>query len=191
MFTPLEKISLKQLCTQPIMFDANIFMVGIENRGSDPNCSFENMKDLYLTPLFESFTQIYIHQTVYDELDPQARDLVDTYKAKNVTIVDEDNLYSVDPQYTTTFNHIAGHERVQYVRGNSKDKGEVFSLAYAAHHGINYFSSKEIMVDDIARDLEELKEIAIITFDVIVLLAYVLLYESRGYFKKQGFKVNL
>ncbi len=179
MFTPLEKISLKQLCAQPVMFDANIFMVGIENRGSDPNCSFENMKDLYLTPLFESFTQIYMHQAVYDELDSKAKALVDTYKATNVTIVDEINLYGVDPQYTTTFNHIAGHERVQYDRGNSKDRGEVYSLAYAAHYGINYFSSKEIMVDDIAKDLDELKGIEIITFDIIVLLAYVY-YMSQG-----------
>ena len=38
MISPLQRISLKQLLKQPIMFDANIFMVGIENSVSDPNC---------------------------------------------------------------------------------------------------------------------------------------------------------
>lgn len=179
MFTPLSRISLKRLCSQPIMFDANIFMVGIERRGSDNNCSFENMKELYLTPLFESFEQIIIHKMVYDELDADAKGLVDKYRGINVTIVDEGGLYSVDPQYTTTFNNIAQHERVQYVRGQAKDRGEVYSLAYAVHNGINYFSSKEIMVDDIARDLEDLKDITIITFDVIVLLSFVY-YMNQG-----------
>ena len=73
------------------MFDANIFMVGIENRISNPNCSFENMKELYMIPLFESFQDII----------------------------------------------------------------------------------KELMVDDIAKDLEDLQEVQIITFDVIVLLAFI------------------
>lgn len=173
-------ISLKKLCQQPVMFDANIFMVGIENRSSDPNCSFNNMKNLYLIPLFESFSQIYIHQMVYIELDDDSRTLVDSYKNKNVTIVDEiPGSYGTDPQYTTIFNNIANHKRVQYERGKSKDRGEVYSLAYAAYNGINYFSSKEIMVDVIAEDIDDLKNIEIITFDVIVLLSYIY-YNSEG-----------
>ena len=51
------------------MFDANILMVGIENRSSDLNCSFENMKELYMIPVFESFQNIIIHEMVYNELD--------------------------------------------------------------------------------------------------------------------------
>lgn len=173
MISPLSKISLKTLCQQPIMFDANIFMVGIENRNSDPNCAFENMKDVYMIPVFESFSQIIIHQMVYNELDSEAKGLVDTYVGKNVTIVPEEGLYGKDPLFTTIFNDIANHERVLYSIGASKDRGEVYSLAYAAYHNINYFSSKEIMVDDITDDLEVLQNIEVITFDIIVLLAYV------------------
>lgn len=173
MISPLQRISLKQLLQQPIMFDANIFMVGIENRVSDPNCSFENMKKLYMIPLLESFTQIIIHEMVYNELDEDSRKLVDSYVGKNVTIVSENNLYGRDPIYTSLFNEISRHERVLYSRGDSKDRGEVYSLAYAAYNKINYFSSKEVMVDIIAADLEVLKDIEIITFDIIVLLSYI------------------
>ena len=52
MKSALQKIPLKLLIRQPVMFDANIFMVGIENRSSDSNCSFENMYKVYLKPLF-------------------------------------------------------------------------------------------------------------------------------------------
>ncbi len=61
MISPLQNISLTNLCKQPIMIDANIFMVGIESRNSDPNCSFENIKEMFLIPMLESFSQIYLH----------------------------------------------------------------------------------------------------------------------------------
>lgn len=183
MITPLKKTSLHDLLNKPILFDANIFMVGISDRISDKNCSFENMKQLYIKPLFESFTNIYIHDEVYRELDDEARDFVDIYKGKNVTIVDECGLYGTDPKYTTIFNNIASHELVKYVRGRSKDRGEVYSLAYAAYHNTNYFCSKEIMVDNVARELEDLKDVDIITFDIILLTAFV-------YYAKQNDKSN-
>ncbi len=188
MITPLKKISLKQLCHQPVMFDANIFMVGIVDRGSDPHCSFENIRELYLIPIFENFQDIYIHQMVYLELDQDARTFIDGYIGKSVTVVEENNLYAVDPTYTTIFNNISQHERVLYTRGDSKDSGEVYSLAYAAHNGINYFSSKEIMVDDIARDLKDLKDIEIITFDIIVLLSYVHYMDKEDTSKNKALK---
>lgn len=173
MITPLKKTTLRELLHKPILFDANIFMVGIEERLSNVNCSFENMKKLYIQPLFESFTDIYIHREVYNELDDEARNLVDVYLGKNVTIVDEGGLYGKDPQYTVIFNKIANHELVNYERGRAKDRGEVYSLAYAAYHNMNYFCSKEIMVDHVAHELEDLKDIDIITFDIVVLSAYV------------------
>lgn len=183
MITPLKKTALHDLLNNPVLFDANIFMVGISDRISDKNCSFENMKQLYIKPLFESFTDIYIHIEVYKELDDEARSFVDTYKGKNVTIVDENGLYGTDPKYTTIFNNIAGHELVQYVRGRSKDRGEVYSLAYAAYYNMNYFCSKEIMVDNVAYELEDLKDVDIITFDIILLVAFV-------YYAKQNDRSN-
>lgn len=35
MFTPLKKTALHDLLNEPILFDANIFMVGISDRNSD------------------------------------------------------------------------------------------------------------------------------------------------------------
>lgn len=188
MITPLKKTALHDLLNKPVLFDANIFMVGIEERSSNDNCSFENMKKLYIQPLFESFTDIYVHKEVYDELDDEARAFVDMYKGKNVTIVDEGGLYGTDPLYTTIFNNIAGHELVNYVRGRSKNRGEVYSLAYAAYHNMNYFCSKEIMVDNVAHELDDLKDIDVITFDIIVLLAYIYYARKNDSSNSKGLK---
>ncbi len=171
MYTPLFETSLADLCKQPMMIDANILMVGIESRACDPKYYFENMKELYIQPLFHCFQSIIIHEMVYNELDLECKLFIDS--CSNVTTVHEGGLYGVDPQYTTIFNNISEHERVRYDRSRSKDRGEVYSLAYAAYHGINLFSSKEIMVDDIAKDLKDLMCVKVITFDIIVLLAYV------------------
>ena len=173
MKTPLKITALHDLLNEPVLFDANIFMVGIENRGSDKNCSFDNMKKLYIEPLFKSFTNILIHEQVYNELDHEARAYVDSYVGKSVTIVTENGLYGVDPIYTTIFNNISSHNLVRYNKGNSKDRGEVYSLAYAAFHGINYFCSKEIMFDNVAHDLPDLGNVSIITFDIVLLQAYL------------------
>lgn len=188
MFTPLKNTALHDLLNRPILFDANIFMVGISDRTSDKNCSFENMTQLYIKPLFESFTDIYIHEEVYKELDEDAKSFIDNYKGKNVTIVTEGTLYGTDPKYTTIFNNIAKHELVNYVRGCSKDRGEVYSLAYAAYHNMNYFCSKEIMVDNVARELEDLKDIDIITFDIIILQAYVYYAQKNDNSNSKGLK---
>ena len=188
MFTPLKKTALHDLLNEPILFDANIVMVGISDRNSDKNSSFENMKKLYIEPLFESFKDIYIHNEVYKELDDKARNLVDGYKDRNITIVQADGLYGTDPVYTTIFNNIANHELVNYKMGSSKDRGEVYSLAYAAYHNMNYFCSKEIMVDNVARELAELKDVDIITFDVVLLQAYVYYAQRNDNTHSKGLK---
>ena len=124
MKTPLKITALHDLLNEPVLFDANIFMVGIENRGSDKNCSFDNMKKLYIEPLFKSFTNILIHEQVYNELDHEARAYVDSYVGKSVTIVTENGLYGVDPIYTTIFNNISSHNLVRY---NSLGKYQILS----------------------------------------------------------------
>lgn len=122
MITPLKKVHLYELYKEPILFDANIFMVGIEKRSIDDNCSFDNMKKLYILPLFEKFQCIYIHEEVYKELDVESKRFIDSYIGKNVTIVGENGLYGKDPLYTTIFQNISNHELVNYTRGNSNNK---------------------------------------------------------------------
>ena len=188
MLTPLQRTALHDLIHQTILFDANIFMIGLEYRSSDKNYSFENVTNLYIRPLLESFTDICVHEEVYKELDDDARTLLDRYIGKNVRIVGENGLYGKDPLYTTIFNNIANHELIRYKRGASKDRGEVYSLAYAAYHHVNYFSSREIMVDLVAHELPELRDVEILTFDIILLQAFVYYAERTDHSYSKSLK---
>ena len=170
------------------MFDANIFMVGIDKIATDPNASFENVKHMIMTPVFESFKRILIHEKVFKELDTEAQKFVNSFLGKNVEIVSESDLYGRDPRYTDIFNTISEHERVRYQRGQSKNQGEVYSLAYAAYHNINFFSSKEIMVDVIAGEIEALQDISIITFDVIMVISYLYYMKRHDISKNKALK---
>ncbi len=53
---------------------------------------------------------------------------------------------------------------------------------------MNYFCSKEIMVDNVARELEELKNIDIITFDIVLLSAYVYYAKQNNNTYSKGLK---
>ncbi len=84
-----------------------------------------------------------------------------------------------DPQYTTIFNAIANHERVMYTREIQKIEERCIAWPMQLITKINYFSSKEVMVDLIAEELEELNDVEVVTFDVVLLLAYIY-YASKG-----------
>ena len=126
-----------------VILDACVLMAGINKQSVDNNYSYENMRDSHLQPLFVCLQDIKIHEFVMRELDPKRQDFVKQYIGKNVEVVTESDLYGKDPLYTTLFNSIAGHELFNYKRGESTNRGEVFTLAYAAFHNIPYFSTRD------------------------------------------------
>ena len=175
----LSARELGQIYKRPVLFDANIFMVGIENRSGDKYCSFEHIKSVLLIPLLESFEDILIDKAVYDELDRNSRDLVDGYSNTNVKIDDISALYGADPIYTDIYNNIDTHALFRNKEKSKDHLGEIRSLAYAAHKGISYFCSKDASVDLIAQELALLKGVTIITMDSIFLCAR-LYHEQKG-----------
>lgn len=158
---------------QPILIDACILMVGVKKQISDKRYSFENMKIQYLDAIFNYFEDIKIHEEVYKELDEDRRILVDEHIGKNVEIVTEGNMYNEDPIYNSIFNKIKDHDLVNFQRWQSKNRGEIFSLAYAAYHGINYFTTKDYLVSIIVEDLPDLQGIELIGIEDILVVAYI------------------
>jgi len=53
---------------------------------------------------------------------------------------------------------------------------------------MNFFCSKEIMVDIVAGELNDLKDVDIITFDVILLQAYVYYAQQNNNTNSKGLK---
>jgi hypothetical protein len=160
--------------SQTILLDACSIMVGINKQSFDPDYSFENMRSVYLDALFEYFQDILIHDTVWEELDDIRKEFITSnYLGKNVRIVSENEWYGVDPMYTDLFNKIASFDLFRYRRMDKRNKGDVFSLAYAAHCNIPFLSTRDGSVIMAIQEIPSLSMVELLGFEHILMLGYV------------------
>lgn len=164
---------LNNIKSNPIVLDACILMAGVDRQNDDTNYCFENMKLSYLVPMLEYLSNIKIHEYVFEELDEERKNLISIYIEKNVEIVSEDNLYGKDPLYTTIFNKIATHELFNYHRSDRKNRGEIFSLAFAAFHKLPYFSTRDGIAVQVMHEIPELHNIKPVGFEYMLAIGYL------------------
>ena len=154
---------------KPIIFDTCIFMVGIEKRLSDSNYSLENMRKNWMDDVLSHFENILLHEVVYNvELDSETKKVIDEHIVKNITIVDDKDLFNSDPEYMRIFNEIHDHPLMYAPFSKTKNQGEVHSLTYACYHNISLFSSKDSDACDVCSEIEELNKIEIVGFETIL-----------------------
>lgn len=158
---------------QAVLFDASVLLAGIERQGSDPNYSFTNMKTAYLEATFNHFQCIKIHEKVWEELSEDRRNFIQTSFNAKVEIVGEGNLYGLDPLYTTIFNDIADHDLFRYKRMLRKDRGDVFTLAYAAYYGVPFVSTRDTSMLMVMQELSCLQTVNAIGFEYLLVLGYL------------------
>lgn len=168
----MEKILKSK--SQPLMIDASVLLVGVDCQAGDERYSFENMKSTYMDSLFGYFDNVKIHETVYNELDDQRRQYVQTYVGRNVELVDENGLYGQDPQYTSIFNKIARHTLFNYVRGQSLNRGDVYTLAYAAYYGMPFITTRDGSIITVIEEVEELNGLNVLGFEYLLAIGYLL-----------------
>jgi len=157
----------------PVLFDASVLLVGIEKQAGDLNYSFENMQAAYLDAVLNEFKCILIHQQVWEELSEDRQNYISPQIGKNVEIVKEGKLYGNDPLYTTMFNQIADHDLFRYQRLQSKDKGDVFTLAYAVYYGIPFVSTRDGSMLAAIEELSSLDSVSVIGFEDLLVLGYI------------------
>ncbi|HOJ11785.1 MAG TPA: hypothetical protein PK733_14495 [Clostridiales bacterium] len=165
---------LSAVRSSPVILDACVLMVGIDKQNKDINYSFENMRDSHLQALFEYSQNIKIHEFVMGELDQKRQDFIKQYIGKNVEVVSEGDLYGKDPQYTTLFNKIARHELFNYRRDETHNRGEVYSLAYAAFHNISYFSTRDGSAMIVLDEMPELSDIELVGFEYVLAIGFLI-----------------
>ena len=171
-------IKLEKIKNNKIVFDANILMCGIER--SEEEYSFECMKECFLNHVFSYFENILIHEAVFYEVSDDRKEYLRNFIGKNLTIVGEGDLYNHDPIYNRIFNSIAKYDLFDYERSSiafkdnpSKNRGEVFSLAYAAYHKIPFFSSRDGSANSAVKELKELKSINLVGFEYCLIIGYL------------------
>lgn len=167
---------MKQLLrslSQPVIFDASVLMVGVDRQSADENYSFDRMKRIYLDALIDNFQQIFIHDEVWGELDQQRLQYLTPFVGRNITRVSEGTMYGSDPLYTTIFNEIAQYDLFQYRRGQKHNKGEVYSLPFAARNNIPYFSARDGSAMRAIYEVGSLHGIELLGFEQLLLLGWI------------------
>lgn len=157
---------------KPIIIDTCIFMVGIDARYSNSDYSLENMKKNWMDDVLSYFTNILLHEVVYNELDSDTRKIIDEHVGKNITIVNDKDLMNSDPEFMRIFNEIHNHPLMYAPFSKTKNQGEVHSLAYACYYKIPFFSSKDSDACDVCNEIEDLQDITIVGFETILGIAY-------------------
>ncbi len=155
--------SIIQNPKQKVFLDANFFIPPDRSGVAQVRAySFTDFEKYWLVPLLNEFTELAIHESVYDELVYASRK---GYADKQIYCVpsklkvhyDSELSHSEVVLCNTYINKIAIHSRYNPTRDNAKDRGEVKSLAFMAVKKFLYFAANDALPVRLIRDSGKLK----------------------------------
>lgn len=147
---------------QIIFLDANLLIVPDRSRVGARRVAFDKYMEYWLIPLFNEFSNLSVHETVYEELiDRQVKQFVDEMMADSPSRL---RIYS-DYELTTVektlldyqIQKIAPYSGYIPERDNAKDRGEIRSLAYMAVKNYLYFAANDNLAMQLINKSEELE----------------------------------
>jgi rRNA-processing protein FCF1 len=135
--------SLKDIFDNPkqiITMDAN-FLICPNRRELD--FPFEKFIEIWLDPIFKAFSNLAIHQAVYEELiDINSKNYIDSQE--NLIMHRDTSLNATESRLRNTIEEkIAINTKYIVEEDNKDDRGEVKSLAFIAVKDYLYFASND------------------------------------------------
>ena len=139
-----------------LFLDANFFIPPDRSCMGVKPIAFSRHKEKWLDPIFDSFSNLAVHETVYDELvQRNTKEYVDEKINKIpelLRIYYDAELTDYERKLLRTYiNKLAVHSLYIPENDNAKDRGEVRSLSYMAVKRYLYFAAN----DDLPRRLIE------------------------------------
>ncbi len=135
---------------QVVFLDANFFIVpDRSNIGAKP-IAFQKYREYWLDPLFDAFSNLSVHESVYDELvEGAVKAFADEKKGEIPTKL---RVYK-DSELTASEQNLLEMQILKLVpfsgyipeRDNAKDRGEIRSLAYMAVKQYLYFAANDTL----------------------------------------------
>lgn len=129
---------------QVVFLDANFFIVpDRSNIGAKP-IAFQKYREYWLDPLFDAFSNLSVHESVYDELvEGAVKAFADEKKGEIPTKL---RVYK-DSELTASEQNLKLVPFSGYIpeRDNAKDRGEIRSLAYMAVKQYLYFAANDTL----------------------------------------------
>lgn len=155
--TEIQNLSLLRIMEDQstvVFLDANFFIPPDRSNMKVKAIEFGWYKVKWLDPLFDSFPNLAIHETVYDELvQSNTKKYADEKKNNDPALLkvyyDADLTHYESRMLLTYINKLAVYSLYNPERDNAKDRGEVRSLSYMAVKRYLYFASN----DDLPRRL--------------------------------------
>ncbi|MFA6844465.1 MAG: hypothetical protein WCR02_01935 [Sphaerochaetaceae bacterium] len=147
-----------------LLLDANIFIP--PDRSSSFSqyhpLSFIDYCEIWLTPLFNTFTGVAIHSAVYQEIVKiEQKAFVDQLiKDNKLAVVNDSMLDSREKTFRDTIETKLIHTGLLFYdsqQNNKKDRGEVKTLSYAAAKGIHLFSTYDHVPVELVTHSEKLQ----------------------------------
>lgn len=183
-------VSLLENSEQTIFLDANFIIPPDRTKIGAKPISFEKYCEIWLEPVFDTFPDLAIHESVYDELVAgNVKNYADSKCQESppkLTIYFDAGLNAAEASLMQTYiNKISPFSKYTPILKNSDDKGEVLSLAYMASKGFLYFASGDSLpmqlirrADELGTGLQNMKLLEM--FDVIYYLCKMGKYDNKG-----------
>jgi hypothetical protein len=145
---------------QVITLDANFLIPSDRSRYTNRSFEFHIFQRIWLEPIFEVFTNLAIHEAVYDELIlPSIRTYIDTNinKLPPRLTIHKDSSLTVEEQMLRNSIEEKINPLTKYdpLLDNKDDRGEVKSLAYIAVKGLIYFATHDSNTIQLIEKAEE------------------------------------
>lgn len=141
-------VKLMENPEQIITLDAN-FLIPPDRKGiTERTIRFKHFQEIWLDPIFSAFSNLAIHEAVYDELvDASLRKYIDRKKdcRPSEIIIHSDSTLSVVEEglRESIEGRLAPRTRYDPLLDNKDDRGEVKSLAFIAVKNLLYFAAHD------------------------------------------------
>lgn len=176
-----------------IFLDTNIFIAPDRSSVGYKAMVFSDYRDFFLDPLFESLDNLSIHESVYDEMVADslrafADEKVNSNPAKLKIYHDSDLNKQEMAIYAASVKQLAKQSGYQPSVDNTKDRGEVRSLAYMHTKSFLYISSNDHLVVRLVTQPDKYKSGL---YDEEILRMYELIYflYRQGKYDKKGLRI--
>lgn len=194
---------------QIIFLDANFFIPPDRSMMGTKPIPFSKFCEIWLDPIFDAFSNLAIHESVYRELVAETvkayADKRQQEKQSRLRIYTDEELDETEQALMQAYIFkIARYSQYIPERDNAKDRGEVKSLSFMAVKKFMYFAANDTLPINLIRKADELHtgldEMELLEmYDVIYYLysqgkystdGLRLLYKYEYYLTKQEKKVN-